>query len=658
MADIKAKINELRNIPSDDMSKSDIYTRYKVAFDKLLTLDDMSMPYGPGEALYDRDGEFEDEIGSVLTDTDDSISIVIGYGGVGKSTSLRCFFGYSSPGASFHGEDGETLVFAAHYNGHVSSGGEDTGHIIVREDLRQRISSACTFLEKRCGGLRERFISDRGQNEYYSYIEETNPQILENLSYTESITLSESEQRLKQLENANERDKFTCAATRLKYYLGCKECQCEKIVIILDDIEPLPYVDQRELVLQYSKFITCMKNRLEYLSEKPFTVNLIISMRPYSYMELNRDEAFKAFFVTRRIFKRNRIHFGRLLENKIKYYSPEIPHCNKDSWDEACNILSILTNKFGAQYSQMVKNLVLWNTRESVSLFKDILINRVWIQRNMDRSAAFTINENNYLFNNITVLRAIACGSSFVYRESENNPVPNILQNGRGKESWWFPILSGIMHFKPFLRTDYTYGSEPERAGDIYRQYEEIFPEMSGIGTKVRHAFSFLFKSHILMRGIDDVNTANSLDIQDDTLLHLSPRGYEIIRMAGNDSVYLELCREAVYRDYSDESRSPLASYELMRKGEQYLIFKDLLQLVWEMLEEEETYLRYAIEHGTLPQYVNTFGDEVISAVFVQGIENSIHYSGHGDDDRIGQIRGDVEMKINSMRALIRDRTK
>lgn len=643
----------MRDIQGDSIAKSDIYTRYRVAFDKLLTLDDMTMPYGPGDMFYVSDSDFEEDIRAVLNDTDDSMSVVIGYGGVGKSTSLRHIFKYKSPGATFYGEDERVLVFSAHYNGHVASGEGDTGCIAVREDLRQRIDSVCSFLEKHCDGLYERFVSDKGQDEYYAYIEKTNGQVLENLSYKEKLSLSMEEQRLEKLERATEKDGFTCAATKLKYYMGCKECHCEKIVIILDDIEPLLYKKQRELVMQYSKFISCMKNRLEEISEKPYSVNLIMSMRPYSYMELNRDEAFKAFFITRHIFKQNRIDFGEFLEKKIRYYSAEIPHINEKSWNEACEILKIFTTKFGSQYSEMIKNLVLWDTRESVGVFKDVLMNRVWIQRNMEKMAAFSINEDNYVFNNITVLRAISCGSSFIYRELEDNPIPNILQNSRGDECWWFQILSIIAHFRPKSKTQYTYGSEPEKVSRMYNMYKVVFPNMDGMKEKIKYSLDFLLKNKIVMRGINDVNDKGQEQISDDTLLHLSPRGYELVRMAGNDSVYLELCREAVYRDYSCEGSICQSSYELMRTGNQYMIFVDLLWFVLELLEEEEKYIKYSSTHNTLPQYINAFGKNVISSMFLAGIENSIRYSGHDDDGRIIDVRNRVNEKIMKLQMML-----
>ena len=57
-----------------------------------------------------------------------------------------------------------------------------------------------------------------------------------------------------------------------------------------------------------------------------------------------------------------------------------------ESWNDACRVLDILNNKFNARYSTMIKNLSLWNTRDAIELYKQVLENRVWIQRNMEKS--------------------------------------------------------------------------------------------------------------------------------------------------------------------------------------------------------------------------------------------------------------------------------
>lgn len=148
---MKTRINEHYEPFYEQSSVSDLYTRYKTAFDRLLALGDILRPFGPGESIYQPDKTFENEIKEVFTDSDDTVSIVIGYAGVGKSTSLRYVFKYRSPGAILYSRNDKILIFAAHYNGHVDSGifsNDAAGVNAVRNDLRQRIESVCDYLEK------------------------------------------------------------------------------------------------------------------------------------------------------------------------------------------------------------------------------------------------------------------------------------------------------------------------------------------------------------------------------------------------------------------------------------------------------------------------------------------------------------------------------
>ena len=655
---MNTRINELVGTKYEQTAYSDLYTRYKVAFDKLLALEDIREPFGPGGLVYLPDEQFESELNGIFTDIEDTVSVVIGFPGVGKSTTLRYVFNYESPGASFYDHNGvKALIFAAHYNGHVNSDIMEDGaraKLALRDDLQQRIESVCSYIEEFYPVLWSRFTSELGKEEFYKYLKKTNRQVLQHLSYEDMMTLAPSERRDKELALAFEKERFTYMATKLKYYMGCKEFPEDRLVVILDDIEPLSFELQKELVMQYNKFLKCMLNGDESIAEKPFTVNLIISMRPYTYCLLNKVQEMTAFTKRRRIFRRNHINFGKLLEKKISYYTDEIPKENSESFENACIVLRRLMDKFDYQYSEMVKNLTNWNIRDSVNIFRDILKNRNWIQRNMERTASFSIDEGHYVFNNITVLRTISCGSKFYYRESDENLIPNLLQNARGGDSYCFVLLSLFALFKPYDVQGYSYTNDPETIGNIKKTYFEIFPKMEGLDKKIDFAISYLYRKKVLLHGIDNKNYD---ELRDDTLLQFSPKGYELARMIRNDSVYMEVCREAIYRDYSSDYRCSQSSYELMRQGKQYKIFKDLLVLQGELLDEEEFYIRFAEEVGSLSRYITAFGG-LVSGMFLIGIEKSIKYSGYIGDDRVYPLKREIEQRIQELSERLDERKK
>ena len=647
---MNTKINEISSFRHEKSANSDLYTRYRAAFEKLLAL-----PVNGGEKdIYIADHEFDEEVKSVYQDDWDSISIVAGYEGIGKSTSLRHIFHFHNDAPVIVHDVPGVLVFPATFNGYVPGGNiesADNGFTAetIRNELCQRINSVCSFLEKQFPALCERFSSERGQHEFHRYLSLTNPKVLQRLSYEESITLTGQNRERRELALAFQEEPFIYAASKLKYYMGCAECGCRKLIVIVDDIEPLPYSNQLEIAMQYGRFFSCMNNRSEEVADLPYVINLILSMRPHTYRYLSVHDAFRAFPVTRIIFKRNMVDFPELLSRKVDIYSPEIPHKNEKAWKDACNILQILSTKFSRRYSTLIKNLALWNTRETISLYKQVLMNRNWVQRNMDRSAAFSISEENYVFNNITVIRAIACGFSYVYFAGRDNPVPDILLNTRSGKNYSFISISLLKLFNMADRPDF-YGEKAWKKETLKQKFADVFPGLPDFREDMEYIIQYMYQVRLIDRSINDTTCVESADLceelKDSSLVHLSPRGYEIWNMIASDSVYLELCREAYYRNY-DSGICSASSFELMRSGNQADVFIELFHLLQEILLDEESYIQSAENSGTLDMYRSVFGDDSVVTRFLIGICKSIDYSGLSSHKEILEARKRLEEDMN-----------
>lgn len=657
-APMKKKINEISAMRNSGSVKNDLYTRYKPAFEKILPLNDTRHDSTEDNIFYIPDKEFDEELNYILNDTNDTISVVIGYAGIGKSTSLRHYFGFENSSLKLQNNN-HTVIFPAIFNGFLAEKDDNFTDLSIdemdvakkiKDDLSLRIDSVCSFLEENFDGLKEKFDSEIGQLEFYTYLKETNPKVLEHLPYKKRKYLNKKEEKLKKLEYAYQKEPFICSATKLKYYLGSKICKSNKIIVIVDDIEPLPYELQVQLVMQYARFFECMKNTSSSIIEKEYIVNILISLRPHTFRILKEYRAFKAFYITREIFKKNMVDMAELFRRKIEFYSKEIPHENQEKWDEACRIIDILSNKFNSRYANMIKNLSLWNTRDAILTYKTVLEDRVWIQRNMDKTSGFSINEEHYVFNNITVLRAIACKHKYVYKH-QNSIIPNILYNTKDK-NYCFLILCVFSLFCASEEDEesYVYGTNSKSFGEIIDCFKDAFPRYKDIIKDAEEVLFYLFKEKILRKSINDSDKIETLDKEEslsiNSLLYLSPKGYEIWRMAASDSVYMELCREDYYRDYENKNICMECSFELMQSGEQVKIFCDLFSLLMEILEEERKYILYASDNNTLDIYKNYFGDNVISQQFYFGIHRSIEFSGNINNDII------IE-KINESKEII-----
>lgn len=629
------KINQISVLRNDVGARNDLYTRYRKQMEVLLSTNDTRPGTKKDADLYIPDKLVEEELSSVYNDRIDSLSMLIGYAGIGKSTVLRNYFKYrnSLPTLS---DDRKILIFPTSFNNVIIN--EDKGiteeglALDIKEDLTHRIDAVCSFLEGQFDGLKERFDSNRGQMEFYQLLEKTNPRVLEHVPYNLRMNLSKDDEKKLKLSYAYEKERFICAATKLKFYLNSPLCSCNKIIVILDDIEPLPYKNQAELVMQYVRFYDCLKNDVLYTDVQEYLVNMIISIRPHTYRILRGYKAFKAYYVTREILKRDMVDLNTLFNVKLDYYSHNIDVSNEEAWKQSRQILTRLSGKFSNKYANMIKNICLWSTRDAMKAYTTILVNRIWIQRDMAKTSGFTIRENDYVFNNITVIRALACEQYYVYARRGEYWIPNLLYNTVDK-NYSFINLCICNCFEKDKNQDYTYGTDSKSFGDIVGYFMKSFPDYKGLEKSVESMIRYLYDQKILQKSINDTDKEETIGkselLNTESLLYLTPKGYELLRMIEADSVYMELCREDYYRDYQgNEELNSESSFELMQKGQQDAIFYDLFLFLLDLLEWEDKFISYAADHHTIDIYTNCFGEDIVFERFYHGIWRSIDYSG------------------------------
>lgn len=647
------KINELSNVKANELILNYLYTRFRGEFDTLMRSITFRAGSQEEKMLYMNDEDFEKQLKFIIDEKNNSLNFVIGYPGVGKSTSLRYVFGFndSTPCCM---EDSAVLVAPAAFNGFVSDEDVDSTHDYakkVRMDLTLRIRSYCYFLEQCFRALKKRFDSDRGKQEFYCFLEQYSSTALQHVPDDELEGLPWEEERRLRLKYAYKEEPFIVAATKLKYYLSCKECLCNKVVIIVDDIEPLPFKYQKELIMQYCRFSHCMQNKPEgdgkTVGDKKFVANFIISLRPETFRTIKELSNFTAYD-ERMYYKENNIDFNQFFEKRFQLINHDTADTGEQSITEAYHILLRLVSKFSNRYSDMIKGVALWNIRDSLKLFVEILNNRVWIQRDTRKEYAFVIREKEYVFNNITVLRAIACGNAYIYRGEDSKWVPNVLCNSVDK-NYVLANLGILCLFCKGPQDNELYVPKSIQVSAIIEAFRKSLPEKKNVEEDVIFCLKRLLREKVLDICVDSTYVHRQ-NTEDDALelyesLQLTPRGLEIWRMLESDSVYMELCREDYYRQY-DNDNWYLSSYELMKNNRQEDIFQDLFVLLEEWINMESDNIQWAKEHGSLDVYVQTFGKELTVHHVYRGIYNSIVFSGKISNDKIKQTNIDIERLI------------
>lgn len=622
------KINE-RYTTNARIGASDIYRKFKVQFDALLDPGEVARSDDEFEKMYVRDENFEDKIEKFRNSIGNMASYCVGYTGIGKTTSIRHCFSLGVKNVTKYVENRKELVFPAFYDGHNL----ETDY---KEDLAQKISGVCSYLERENPEVRSFLRSENGIKAFYHFIENTKPEILEDNPLI-FLSMSEMEEITHRLNVALERHKYSYYAIRLKFLIAQRYDRYKRLIIILDDIESLPHDYQQNLLRQYLSFYECM-TRTVYPETGTYNVNLLICLRPHTLRLFNNSRSLETYPIRGTpITKDNAIDLAKMLKRRFDYYTGKVAGTigNIDTWRDSYDALDSMNKMFAGQYKKMIINLCFMNIRESLSYYASIFANRFWIQKNKELYAEFTVDPPDYIFNNITIIRAISCNEGKVYFGEATNILPNLLFSTHSKDYSIYCLLLIKLFYLRRVKGE-PYGLKATKMSELIRELHSIFDEET---TKAfEKCIFYLFEKKIFRKSIRDKDDYSSLDrkesLKDDSQLYLSSKGEEMWRMLAQDSVLLELFREDAFRDYETYDFNDAPSFYLMSHGDQEGVFFDLLKYI-ESLRNLEDDLRNSLNEDNRKKFDSTFGKRMVVSQLLYGVERSMRYSGKMENPQI-----------------------
>ena len=331
------------------------------------------------------------------------------------------------------------------------------------------------------------------------------------------------------------------------------------------------------------------------------------------------------------ITKDNAVDWADMFEKRFKYYTDKSPKVigNKETWNECYSALEEMNRMFSGQYKKMIINLYFMNIRDALSYYSKVFANRLWLQKNKEIFAEFTVERPDYLFNNITIIRALSCNESPVYFDDLGNILPCLFLNTKDKDYSIQCLLIMSFFYNRYV-TGEPYGIDAIKKDEIIKRIKNIFDEAQV--EIFEECIGYLFERRILRKSIRDKDDYKTMDRRDslkgNSKLYLSSRGVEMWRMLSQDSVSLELFREEVYRDYAKHGFNGLSSFELMKKMRQEEIFEDLLNYIEVLYYKEDDIYNKIVGTDKQEIYENMFGDKRVVAHLLSGVENSLNYSG------------------------------
>lgn len=599
------KINQISSVSVTE-PKINLYNKYEKQFDYFFNSDAIRENMKEINQFHIPDTDAEKKLKDLLVAPMDYLAVFIGYKGMGKTTDIKHTYQISNS-AILLDSNHNTIFFPIFCKSFVTNA---LTIDFIMEDLTKRISSVCETLEDSCPQLRNEFYTPEGQKNFLLFTKRTNPKDLCD------IRCDELKEDGKKLQSLLEKSPFVYYVTKLKYYLVSNKCKFKRLLFIVDDIESVLFSDIKILLLQYFKFFICAKNfpDTNEIDTNCIYINMLISLRPDTYHMILEDETLSSYKISKVLSKTRNVDLTKYFERKYTLLSNDIKRKEEHKWDEAYSIIRTFSEKFDKKYAKLIKRLSYMNIANSLDIYKKVFNNSVWIVEKKKGE------EFEYVFNNITVLRAISCGNNLVYFDDDENIIPNIIQcDITGDNS---NILLGIYILVYFINrhAEYRdYGQYALSTDKIITDFGHIFGK--DIEKHVIEVINYFCKRGVLFHGINHGGN---------NALYLSSKGQEIWDMFSTDSVLMELYREDLPREFKENSNySWLSSYDLTKNYNQVGIFIDLYIILEELLIEEKKMFRVATTNHATQKYFSMFGNTSLIDYLKSGIQKSIEYSGN-----------------------------
>ena len=625
-------------------AKNDIYRKFNKQFDKLFDANEQISTLEELREIYVSDESFEADIDDFRRSLSSSTKYCVGYTGIGKSTSIRfCFNLTPNDYRAKLDHSRHEVLLPVMLDAFKRTSSANSASI----KLTERISATCTYLLEQFPKTKDYLKTIAGKESLYDFILRHTPDALENVNYEDDssydaidlLDMDKNEEIKVKLRFARKKNPYQYFANFLKFIIKLNYEMIHNLIIILDDIESFPDDVQLEIINDFLKFKECMENTDFPVAHSAhrYYIKLLISLRPDTFRRLQLNRRIETFSKNNPVIpKKNAVELSAFFKKRFDYYTKVYANeiGNLNTWTDCYNELVALNNKFNGKYKEMIQKLCFFDIRKSLACYSDIFSNRFYIQANKKREDIFTVSQDEYNFDNITVIRAISCHENLVYFGDDSaSYIPNFFFTTID-DDFSIECLLVMQYFshQPFSGA---YGINAQQFEVTYANWLSVF----GIDftLRLRKALDYLFVKKIIRKSIkdsDDLKTRDTPDaINNDTHLYLSPLGDEVFKMLTRDSVTLELLREAAWRDYSrraynDEPSSALIYATPKRRSRQYIIFNDLLEYISYLSEIEASVISIVHHNKTMSKYLSFFGFETVSTKLLTGVRRSIEYSG------------------------------
>lgn len=596
----------------------------------------------------------ENELENIYDHIGDSISILVGETGSGKTEGLSRIFQFATNSPAVI-KDHNSVVIPDTYHAQQPDivynmediprdPQEQVGETYSPEyekrgtsrDIAKAMSATCELLEMSFPVLGK---ADGKDDKLWDLIFETN------LKAAQLIPKENKASQSARLEYMEENTPFVFYASKLKLYLSDTDCDVNRLIIILDGVDTMDDNERDAVISSHLKFYHCMRNRGRLKGRKMFYVNLVVSMWPSTYQDLYSKKWFSPYRSSKIIYQENIGDLDKYFGRKLAMIPPEYSNKEGYRWKDVEQVTKELCTKYDKKFSKMIMGLSNNSTREALNMCHNILSDPVWMTRYPDRPA----DPRSYFMNNISILRAIGCGRDRVYNGHGNKTIPNILYNRMAKDGRYLEDNSMIsLYIIKYLIQKNTVSARawPARVtrGKVVTAIVDTFgDEVDGIPefkTRVENTLTSLCKDGIINEGNGP--------------LYLSAKGNTLYDCLSSDSVLCEMYRE----DFLQETDGENAEYRFVSSMDflsnydngQVLSFAESYRFVRSVFNNTERKLILAAKaRKSWPRYISLFGEHPMVWHLSEGIRMSVEFAGKANDPTISEAREALFHDIDSV---------
>ena len=619
----RRKINQIAVSYGTD-SRNYLYEKYQREFSYFLNPASAGTGNSGIGSFHIRDNNIYCTLKGILDVPMNSVTLLEGKKGIGKTAALIDALDCENNGVKINEKDG-TITISVFFHRFVPEQLKDSAANAqkITNDMIKVVFAASRALEKKYPQLKEWFFSETGKDMFLSFIEQTNAKALINIEEPDETRSSTN-----LMKNAYLHERLIYAASKIKLYLADEHTPIWRLLIVVDGLESLDNMCQDIVTQQFLRFFHCMGNYPYDSNRRRVCTNLLFAMRPDTHQRMRNTAILDSDSALTIIRLKNSINLTDYFKKKLDVLPDDIRSREDLKWDDSYGILRHLCTKYESKYSSMIMGLAGLNVREALHICSSIL-SSVWVTKDF-----FTDGNDNqkYVFNNISVIRSIACGDRLVY--SGSDIIPNVLFNNQEEDNTLISLYL-IAYFVP-----HTVHAECRQISKdkLWIDFKNVFGESLSF---IHNFYKRVQKTEQYLEKIGIIETEGGV-------LTLSSKGMQIWEMLGSDSVLAELFFEDVFKPYSSPEEFK-SSYELVQLNLQQDIFFELLTRLEEYFNSEKDLIEAVKKNGTYGKYIDMFNSETMVGHILKGIKNSIDFSGKYNNSNIFKKWSILNENINAL---------